>query len=540
MTSIQRTDTARHFDYGANTPPEVDITPAIKDLRCLNDALIIHQLPIELLLSIFESVLQAARGATASIYHRRICALSGVCARWFFIIQHSPALWTTVFGGLKQEGLRKILERSSGERIDVEYEFQGGGMLQDPEGSFMESFNILSSTTGRWRTLIRATRHYSGDRPGDFLQFLAPNLERLVFKSNQGRDMTDVELFGGNCPNLKHIPLDRAEYRWSQAAFKKLESLGLSYLSFDTVEPILDIIRDIPQLKRLEIYDCHVNHSGQAPANSQPVSLPNLQFLRVEFDNDDGVPSATEQLLRHISAPPQCPLYISLAGVKEEEDSFVATFCEWLFGKQTKEVLEGVESFKLGFDIPDPEAEEDHSGTFELFSGSANVKGGIRGFTVMDAFYVMDHIQGVFQRSPAVKPFTQLTLSKCGAYFLNSSDISAPFKEFVPPVTHLELVEPVWAPRDPDEDVGDVSSSPFSTVKSLILREVSPDDILDIVLEALGDPQARSPSMAEFRVGTLEHVEVHVRQKDFNKVEAVVEVLRNDSRIGKVDLYVAL
>ncbi|KIO22556.1 hypothetical protein M407DRAFT_27954 [Tulasnella calospora MUT 4182] len=509
---------------------------SINKLRCLNDALPIHQLPIELLLSIFEYVLRT--GAAASIYNRRICALSGVCARWFLLIQHSPALWTTVAVSIKEEGLSKILERSSGRLIDVEYEPQDGETLRYAEGSFMEPFNILSSTTGRWRTLILETRHYSGDRPSEFLQFPAPNLERLVFRNNNVWDMKDVELFGGHCPNLKHIHLDRAECKWSQAAFKGLESLELSYLSFDTIEPILDVIRDISLLERLEIHDCDVRED--VPANTKPVSLPNLQFLRAEFD-DYGLIYATKQLLNHISAPPPCPLYVSLADYEDGEDSFVDTFCEWLFGRQTKEVLEGLESFNLGFGVSEDDLKDLLS--FELHSGSAKIRGGVRAFRVENVQYILEYIQGLFQRSHSSKPFTKLRLSGRGVELLNDSRLITPFKD-LPPITHLELVEPVWSLRKPSKDVHNGSelrtASPFSTVKSFLLREVSPDDTLDIVLGALGDPRARSHSMSELRVGNLDHVEVHVEETDFIKVEAVVEVLRNDSRIGKVDLYVAL
>ncbi|KAG8946597.1 hypothetical protein FRC00_009519, partial [Tulasnella sp. 408] len=535
-----------NYKHRASGKPRSNMDPSINKLRDLNDALTIHKLPIELLLCIFECVLR--REDTAPMYYRQICTLSAVCARWFFVIRRSPQLWTTVSGIIKQEGFRKVLERSSGKLVDVEYEPPLGFGWRYGQPQFVDFLGSVSSATRRWRSLVLATTYYPGDRPSDFLQFPAPNLERLVFKNDQGWDMENVELFDGNCPNLKHIHLERANCKWSQAAFKGLESLRLFEVSFDSVGTILDITRDTPQLQTLEIRDCDV--SEEVPANTQQVSLPNLQFLRADFDSNDGLTWATQQLLDHISAPPQCSLYISLADTDDKsegeedssEDSLSATFCEWLFGKQTKEVLEGVGSFKLGFDV-----EEDGpnvSVTFELFSGPAEIKGGIRGFRLEDLHVVLKYIQDLFQRSRALKTFTTLKLSGQGAEVLNNSQFTDPLRE-LPQLTHLELVDPVWPlrnsqPKTVPESLALGTTSPFRMLKTFILRDVLPDDILDMVLRILGDSQAYTPSMSQCRVEHLDRIELHVEQQEFNEVEPVVDALRNDARIGKVDLYIAL
>lgn len=252
-----------------------------------------------------------------------------------------------------------------------------------------------------------------------------------------------------------------------------------------------------------------------------------------------GVIFATESFLDYISAPPQCSLHISLANIEDEADSILVTFCEWLFGRQTKEVLEGVESFKLGFDISRDGT--DRSLNFQLLSGSANVGGGIRRYWSWDAQHVLEYIQGLFQRSRSSETFTTLTLSRREVDLLNDSQIITPFQD-LPPVTRLELIQPLWSSTSEDVSTGLAlrTPSPFSTIKSLILREVSPKDILEIVLGVLGDPQARTRQMSESRLAYLDHVEIHVEQKEFSEVEAVVEILRNDPRIGIVDLYVTL
>ncbi|KAG8918245.1 hypothetical protein FRC00_012680, partial [Tulasnella sp. 408] len=253
MKATQGTDAETQLDpkHVSSGEPKADIDPSISKLRHLNDALTIHQLPIELLLSIFECGLR--RADTAPEYYRQICTLSGVCARWLFIIHRSPQLWTTVTGIIQEEGLRTVLERSSDNLIDIEYETQGDYEWRYGEDHLVDFLSSASSARKRWRSFVLGTSHCPGSRPSDFLQFPAPNLERLVLKNDQGWDMEDVELFGGNCPNLKHIQLEDANCNWSQAAFKGLESLKLFDGYFDSVGDILDIIRDSPQLKTLEI-----------------------------------------------------------------------------------------------------------------------------------------------------------------------------------------------------------------------------------------------------------------------------------------------
>ncbi|KAG8930429.1 hypothetical protein FRC01_002797 [Tulasnella sp. 417] len=504
----------------------------------VNDEPIVDQLSIELLLSIFEYALGPCDHDYGWRYYHRLCALSRVCARWYSIMKHSPQLWTTVPGFIKEGGLRKILERSSGKHIDIKCNHEAV--------HFTTYFDILDSASERWRTLsLKTSRTVALEhQTHDFLQLSAPNLERLSFQISHWNpvDMRNVEFFRGNCPNLKEVHISGITREWSQAAFKELEVLKLSYVDFDSVGAILDIIRPLSQLRKLEIYNCKIDE--ELSASSRPVSLPNLQLLRVEFHPEGEVKIPIEQVLNRILAPPACPLYISFDNYGVEEEGPVAeTFCDWLFGRRTKAVLEGVERLTLGFS----NSEDDLCSlvTFKLHSGSANIRGGFKDSQMEHGLYVLEYIQGLFQWASASETFTQLTVSENRADFLNNSEIIASFKR-LPPITHLELIRPEWSshnsPSEATSDSEDLASStePYSTIKHVILWEVPSDGILDIVLGALGDSRERAPLIAEWRVEDLDHVEIHVDERDFHEAEGVVEVLRNDPRIGKVDLYVAL
>lgn len=315
-------------------------------------------------------------------------------------------------------------------------------------------------------------------------------------------------------------------------------------MSFDSVGSILGIVRDIPQLKKLEICNCEV--SEEVPINTQPVSLPNLQFLRAEFDNKSGLISATEQFLNHISAPLQCSLYVSVVGTDEDEASIVAAFCKWLLERQTQAVLEGLERFQLGFDVPDGKMVE--SVDFELFSGSATIKGGIKGFRSQEVLHVLGQIKKMFQRSHMLPPFTVLRLSNRAVGVLADNEFFTLFKDH-PPITHLELDKPVWSVWDAsfDDVLGD-PPSPFSTIRNLILRlnggaslaAMTPDKIIDTVLSAMDVARAHTPSMSEFQVELLDCLEIYVEERDYNSIQPVVEALKTDPRIGSVNMYVAL
>ncbi|KAG8930425.1 hypothetical protein FRC01_002793 [Tulasnella sp. 417] len=483
----------------------------------LNDEPIINQLPVELLLQLFECALGPCDREHGRWYYRRLCALS--------------RLWTTVPGFIKEGGLRKILERSLDKHIDIK--------CDHARVDFTTYFDILDSASERWRTLSLETSRTVAlkHQTRDFLQLPAPNLERLGFKCTDWDllDMRNVEFFRGNCPNLREIEISGVTCEWSQAAFGGLEIIKLSYVDFNNVGFILDIIRPLSLLRKLDIYDCVIEEELSAP--TQPVSLPNLQFLRVEFHFNGEVKIPTEQLLSRISAPPACPLYISLDyNDVEEEGPLAEPFCEWLFGRQTKAVLEGVERLTLGFVY----SEDDRCGlvTFELHSSSAKIRGGFKDSGMKDGLYVLEYIQGLFRRSSASKTFTKLIVSADRAYLLDNSEIIASFKE-LPPITHLEVIEPEWHCHDPPrEDTSDSESLAYSTIKNVVLWEVVPDRILGFVLGALGDSHEYGPLLSKWRVEDLGHVEIHVDA--CNEVEAVVEALRNDPRIGKVDLYVAL
>ncbi|KAG8929776.1 hypothetical protein FRC01_003771 [Tulasnella sp. 417] len=207
------------------------------------------------------------------------------------------------------------------------------------------------------------------------------------------------------------------------------------------------------------------------------------------------------------------------------------------------EAVGGVESFNLWvYALDDPGTS---NVAFELLSGSADLRGGIRGFRPKDLHYILEYIHRIFRRSPPPKAFTTLRLDGYAVELLNNGQFSMPYKA-LPPITHLELVEPVWCSHESSSK--EVSEGPvpciassFSALRRLVLQGTSPDSILDIVLGVLGDRQRGAHSMSECRVENLDHVEIHIwEEPDLTKAEAVVGILREDSRIGRVDLHVIL
>ncbi|KAG8969640.1 hypothetical protein FRC05_001005 [Tulasnella sp. 425] len=533
MDSIQESPAETSFrpKKGANDDQRSDVI-SIKELRRLNDGLPVHKLPIELLLSIFQSVLQSWHPASSYYHHR--CTLSGVCARWYFVIKNSPQFWTTVSENVKEEGLRKALQRSSGHLLDIECGTPSYGSRRITREHLMEFLGTVVSTIERWRTLSLNCLGVDSEGPiKAFLQAPAPNLERLVLDDREMElEIPDVELFGGNSPKLEDVRVVGAACKWSHITFKGLKRLHLSYIFFDSVKPILDIIRDCPQLHTLELLDCNIADDNLPTV--KPVWLPNLQVLDLGLDDTLEPISATEHFLNHVSAPTHCALYVTPFEILDEDAFFKATFGGWLCGRQTPAVLEGIEGLELR--LGSSESHE-RSLYFDLFSGPSTIKGGVRGCATKEATQTLACIWSVLQQSRTLEPTITIKILRGGATFLKQTDFTSQLNRF-PPITRLELE--ALLSHSEYEDIFHGSSlhtgSLFLMVRHITFRGMPPGVVMNIVQSALRGPAAETGSASGTRIDHLDHVEIHVREQDFLNAEKVVEVLRNNKKIGKVSL----
>ncbi|KAG8945258.1 hypothetical protein FRC04_001098 [Tulasnella sp. 424] len=466
-------------------------TVSVNQLRCSDGAPPVHQLPTELLLHIFQSVLHLQHPGPN--YYRNVCTLSEVCIRWCFVIQNSPQLWKTVWADLKEEGLRKVLQRSSGHLINVEFSISPMGIEQDSEEYWEALLRTLGSVSERWCTLVlNGLEYVCEDSIKDILQLPAANLERLVLDDD--------------CVELDISDID--------------------------MKTVLDILREFPQLRRLEVCDSDVSHD--IPAGTQPVSLPHLQVLQVTFDDDSEPTNATGQFLDHISAPLHCALYACPFHGWDRADPLSAAFGKWLFGRQTHAVLEGLNGLELRL------GRMQNSGyflAFDLFSGSSTISGGVK--RAKEAPKALVCIGHVLQRPRKPDVFTTLKISGGAVQILIKRAKLISQLNRLPPITRLELV----ALRKTSQHTGIKNlfrGFLFSKVERLMVRRTAPDIVMKIVRAALPEHGAGTNSAAGNTMKCLDYLEIHVEGRYFDQAEKVVEVLRDNPRIGKVDLYVTL
>ncbi|KIO22551.1 hypothetical protein M407DRAFT_216289 [Tulasnella calospora MUT 4182] len=505
------------------------------NFRHLNSVPLVHQLPTELLIYIFQSGLDSLPNPD---YYRHVSTLSEVCARWFFVVQNSPQIWTRISADVKEEGFKKVLQRSSGHLIDINCEVSPIGLGQNPE-EYLEIFLLnLGAIIGRWRALnLQCLGDALEGSIREVLRLPAFNLERLVLDDDiMELDISDVELFGGDSPNLKDVRVVGMDCGWSQAAFKGLEKLHLSWVTFDSLEPILDILRDCPQLRNLEICECEIK--SDIPAATQPVFLPNLQILHLKIDDPT---SATEQLLNLISAPLHCALYTTILDTDDEEVSLRTAFEKWLFGRQPQRVLEALDGLELhlgGSQVAGCFME------FALSSGSSVIKGGAGARDAREATRSIGCVQNMLQRSRVLEIFTTLKVSCWGLWDFQNPEFTSQFSR-LPPITHLELVG--LSSLSESALIADIfggssphTVSPFATVRHLSFREIHIDFVSDIIRAALGSPETETGSTSKGHIYRLNRLELHVEEEDFTRAEEVVKTLRENLRIGKVDLYVVL
>ncbi|KAG9034360.1 hypothetical protein FS837_002230 [Tulasnella sp. UAMH 9824] len=457
------------------------------------------------------------------------------------MVQNSPQLWTRISADIKAEGFKKVLQRSSGHRIDITCEISPLGLGQNPEEHLEDFLSTLGAITDRWRTLdLKCLGDAHEHSVKDALRLPASNLERLVLDDEiMELDISDIELLGGECPNLKDIRVAGVQCRWSQVAFKGLENLHLSWVTFSSVGPVLDILRDCPQLRKLEICEC--TFVNNVPSTTQPVSLHGLQILHLDIDEDVGPTSAIDELLNFISAPLHCALYNKIFAVNEEEYCRKIRFEKWLFGRQPQSVLEGLDGFELHL------GGSQLSGCFMEFtlsSGCSVITGGFRAWDTCEAVHAMGFIETMRQRLCVTGIFTTLKISSSGVSYFGSRDFVSQLNR-LPPISRLELID-FSSPAESDviADVflgSDAEAAPhFATIKHLSFRETHLDIVSGIVQAALRKPETETDSKSKDQMDHLYHLEIRVKEPEFARAEQVVEALRKNPRIGEVDLYVVL
>ncbi|KAG8985631.1 hypothetical protein FRB90_004570, partial [Tulasnella sp. 427] len=391
-------------------------------------------------------------------------------------------------------------------------------------------FKRVEPVAARWRNLTLSLDFdlFTSAVP-DLLRWPCPNLERLALEDEASRlDFSEVDIFSGSSPKLTEVQVLGITFRWSHSIFKGLERLHLGYLEFDTIGTILNMLRESPRLQQLKIINCGT-HLDLA-AKPLPVPLPDLQFLHVLFLKSRKTAHLTPYslFLDHVSAPLSCALFTNFRKREDEEDPIGPCFVRWLFGRQPRAVLEGVDTLELRLGHDDADTLQ-----FILTSGLSTVKGGVRMWTPWHRNRMMACIRDIVNLSRAPRPYTKLNIGQHGARLFGPFIFQL---DKFPPVTHLEMVD-CGRPGYHDAikyTLTERSSPTCSSIQSLAFRDFRSDVVNMVVQAALGGGGTLTSSESGRR--TMEKIAIYVKSHEFPEMEAMVKTLRLDERILSPEL----
>lgn len=159
----------------------------------------------------------------------------------------------------------------------------------------------------------------------------APKLERLLLKDERSlTSILDVELFGGQATMLKEVEILGIPCNWGGAAFRGLDALTLSRVTFPTIDYLLGILDQSQSLSRLELSHIPFLHID-TPTATRHINLLHLNEFSLGFDDMRN----TDIIFGHINAPICSHLCIFLPDGSDLGDRAMHLATKWLARRPT-------------------------------------------------------------------------------------------------------------------------------------------------------------------------------------------------------------
>ncbi|KAG9011075.1 hypothetical protein FRB90_007489 [Tulasnella sp. 427] len=520
---------------GCTEPAESDSSP-----RRLVDAAPIHQLPFELLIHIIHQVSQDYEGIKS--YYRSLYSLSAVCRHWKLAIRSAPQLWTKLSADSSDTALAKILEQGSNRALDVECMY--GRHSRSYERALHFS-NTVGPTADRWRSLVMVfTPHSFESSARRILQRRFLSLEKLSFECNDlDGDLLvpDMNLFGGMSPNLKEVRINAVQCRWSQPTFKGLELIQLVRPEFVSMNALLDMLRDSPQLQSLGLWGCKFR--TRSSADVPRVFLPKLRVLSIHFFSRIMAPTI-QSFLNSIQTPLRCAFHVDLALARDKETIVKLILQDQLLATISQATLESLNNLELRFGSFESETTPFHC----ILPGSTTIHrsfdyGGWKTYC-----QVLECAGPTIQRLRASGFSTRLTLGSAatGSSFLGNADFASQLGQ-LGPIAHVKLDQYAESTESESDIIYEALrgthphlSSSFSAIQNLVFRYTRSEDIKRLIGAALRDKNIYHSLVSSTQTKTLDSIETQVEQQYFEEADILTKELRENSRIGKIRLYITL
>lgn len=243
--------------------------------RDRNSLVPINQLPAELLISIFQTLLFSLSRIHPYRNHlSQLKAISSVSWWWNTIIMDAAVLWAVVESRTPTDLLPVVLRRSRDCPLKITlHEFRNS------KRDFELLLETVFSNINRWKTVSIDLETAPANRR-ERLEHPAPTIEVLDLKIQKSWRCPQVDLFQGHAPNLTTLQIQGLPVRWSPGVFQGLRKIVIWRVleNGPTTMEILDALRCSPHLQHLELVAVAMP-STPPPHYNSPVQLQHLKSL---------------------------------------------------------------------------------------------------------------------------------------------------------------------------------------------------------------------------------------------------------------------
>ncbi|KAG8907318.1 hypothetical protein FRC01_007731, partial [Tulasnella sp. 417] len=252
--------------------------------RRRNLAAPIHKLPIEVMVMIFAAYSKSSPLA----YYPSLLDLTTVNKLWYDAIVYSPQLWTVLESDFSPKIAKLVIERSKALPLSLVWHDKERNEQEEQE---LERFlALVVQHSHRFKSINMIFPEWENLIGRELLQSKLPRLEKLRVKalwdSTLEEQLVKFELQNG--PPLREIALDTVFLAsWSSPRLIGLFALDLTGpIQSPSVEELLDILSNSPQLERLRLCDLDCSGSSWKRPLKGIITLPRLQEIVV--DNPSG------------------------------------------------------------------------------------------------------------------------------------------------------------------------------------------------------------------------------------------------------------
>ncbi|KIO20655.1 hypothetical protein M407DRAFT_29712 [Tulasnella calospora MUT 4182] len=244
----------------------------------------IYKLPLEILVMIF------ATYAEASSLKDEHCLLdlSTVSKLWHTAIIQSSQLWTVLKSDFPTKIMKLVLQRSGNHPLSLIWD--STNCDESEGGESEEKLELVVQNSRRLKSIEILVPEFGGPNVRRLLESNMPHLEKLEVKTiweteDSGERIEKFTLSDG--PSLQEIALEIMSLSsWSSPRLIGLLALELTrLLQPPSIEELLNILSNSPQLERLRLYALGWSDSWKRPLNKS-ITLPRIK--EIELHQLDG------------------------------------------------------------------------------------------------------------------------------------------------------------------------------------------------------------------------------------------------------------